>query len=78
MPPAKTSEASVHELLAAAVNVFEEAPANEVVVVQIHEDALRGDVTPADVGGILADAGVPMGEPIFVGDKPPIGGGTIA
>ena len=71
MPPAKTGEASFHELLVVAVDVFEEPPANEVVVVQIHEDALRGDRSPADVGGILADAGMPMGEPIFLGDKPP-------
>ena len=61
--PANRSEPTAHEVVALAVDVFEEIPRNEVVVVQLHEDALLLAPNPADMGGILPDAGVPVGEP---------------
>ena len=71
MAPANRSEPTAHEVVAVAVDVFEEMVRNEVVVVQLHEDARRLAENSNCMGGILPDAGVPMGEPICLGDKPP-------
>ena len=71
MAPANRSEPTAHEVVALGVDVFEEIPRNEVVVVQLHEDALRLAKNSADMGGILPGAGVPVGEPICSGDRPP-------
>ena len=71
MPPANTSEASIHEVLFPVVQVLEKPRRNEIVVVEFHEDALRARISTTYVSGILPDAGVPMGKPIFCGDKPP-------
>ena len=71
MPPAHTSEASIHEVRAVVDNVLKKLLRNEIVVVQFHEDALRGHKSTTYVSGILPDAGMPMGKPIFCGDMPP-------
>ena len=69
MSPLNTGEVAVHEPTALLVNVFEEGLADEIVVVQSHKQTIRGTSrTAADVGGILPDAGMPMGEPVFLGD----------
>lgn len=73
MSPLNTGEVAVHEPTALLVNVFEEGLADEIVVVQSHKQTIRGTSrTAADVGGILPDAGMPMGEPVFFGDIPPV------